>query len=233
MAAKLLGHEFVKKVKDDAQFKQHVLERKDHARAKAHVLHAQEREWALHERLQQSQEAYGLDEELCNRDIESVQHLLQRLLADFARDESLIVLMRGVHRYLVVQQEPANLTRCISVQVGIDSLSQRSNAVQRSFADFLCAICRLVTGDGDKERRVCVWRIKALVSNRTLSSLARQLNLAIASKRLDLRQGKQDGEVICLRDLDDDGIEPRVNADGVRDIEVSSCKTLLCGSFCF
>ena len=91
-----------------------------------------------------------------------------------------------------------------------------------------------MTGDGDEERRVCVWRIKALVSNRTLSSLARQLSVAITSKRLDLRRGTQDDQVICLCDSDDAGIGQRVNADGVRDMEPSPCKTLLlCGSFCF
>ena len=235
LAKKFLGEAFVLQLKRDVALHAACLVRKDRARAKAHTQTAQDSEFALRERIARAQEKFGMDDQLVNRDWEKVAIMLTSFLGEFANDHSLIILARGIYRLLTLQQE--KLTYCIVVEICVDSLSQRCELVQKTLVDFLCAIASLhqpSPGNDQDQRLPLKWRIKPLLSNRTLSSLARRVHDAILEKKLAINRGHHDDQVINFQ-CDDNSCR-RLNADGVHDLDASlahSCKTLLCGgSFC-
>jgi len=219
-----LGPEFVSCVKTDEAFYGLCVEVKNQARTRAHLAKGAERQFVLREICVSSHQVLGIDEEIGNRDIAKVKSLLHELLLEFRKDDSLIIIIRGIAAFLEAQRAQ---NVCLTVGITADSLAERSDALKHTLANFLSSIAAFVPAK-DETSPLLMWRSKTTVSNRTLASLSRSVKEAIAAQGLDSTVGKNDASVISfLDDVDLAGGRPqRLNLDGTQDVEPPGCSQL-------
>jgi hypothetical protein len=212
-----LGSEFVARVKADEVFYGVCIEVKNQARTRAHLAKGAERQFVLREVCMSSHQVLGIDEEIGNRDIPKVKHLLQELILEFQKDNSLIIIIRGIAAFLEAQRAQ---NVCLTVGIAADSLAERSDSVKQALANFFSSIAAYVPTK-DETSPLLMWRTKTTVSNRTLASISRSVKEAITSQGLDSTVGKNDASTISFLDDADlaGGRPPRTNLDGTQDVE--------------
>jgi len=215
-AERTMGADWVNQVMNSEEYYASCVEAKNRARSRAHLDKGAERRLMLFELAVKSQELWGAEEDLGNRRIDEVKRLLNKLLGQFNSDDSLIVLMRGVARLFELQMPSQE---CMVLEVSVDALSERSDEVKEAFSNFLCSVACLLTNPSSENRSAALrWRIKALISNRTLSYLARSIKESIAAKDLDANVGQNDTSTISVR-IERESSVMRCNVDGVKDSE--------------
>lgn len=226
---KHLGNSFIEKVQGDESFYQLCIHAKNRARTKAHIDKGVERIFTLKEICIKSQERYGIEEDSVNRSIDSVKLMLGKLLSAFRRDESLIIIVRGIANYFDIQM---TANSCLTVKLTADSLSERNESLQRVLCEFLCSVAVYVPDPSgcESDNTFLSWSTKPLLSNRTLNSLSRNIKECITNKGLDSKVKASDSSVISVETQECS--VSRINVDGTKDLDSALCSAQNFNLYC-